>query len=159
MKHRSARTIWKPIQASLAGIIDTTAPVIAFFDSIRAVDADASQGLLLKHLRLSLTMGLVHSGTLANDSTVGGFMGLFKWPADAATPTVATIDLGNRTKIFARTLYNVQGDQVSKYSLGAKSVRLTLGEEVWFFLQKSTESNTSITLHMAGQRLHYETQA
>ncbi len=156
---RHPRTIYKPIQANVLLLNDITAPNIAFFSEIREVDADASQGLVLKHLEVLLSIGLTHTGTLTNLAVVSGFIGFFKWPSDAATPTISTIDLENRTKIFARRSWIVQGTQPRSFSIRAKSVRLTLGEGIWCFLMKSQESEVEAVLHSAGRESHYETQA
>ncbi len=156
---RHPRTIYKPVTKVVLTSVDTTAPEIAFFSSIRSVDADASQGLVMKRLELLIGVGLTHTGTLNNTHIVTGFFGFFKWPADAATPTLATIDLQNRTAIFERTLYTVQGTVPRTFRLRAKSVRLRLGEELWCFHVKIAETDTGITSTTDGLSQHWETQA
>ncbi len=156
---RHPRTIYKPVTSNVLTVADTTAPNIAFFSEIREVDADASQGLVLKHSEVYVSMGLTHTGTLSNLGIVSGIMGYFKWPSDAATPTVSTIDLENRTKIFARRSWSVQGSQPRSFTIRAKSIRLTLGEGVWCFLMKLAETEVELLLHTAGRESHYETQA
>ncbi len=159
MARHTPRTIWKPVALAMSAIADTTAPVIAFFEPIRSVDADASVGLVIKRLDCKVTIGLTHTGTLDNSGHVMGHMGLFKWPKDAASPTLATIDLDNRSAIFSRTSFAVQGSVPRLYTVRAKSARLRLGDALFFYLVKTQESDTALTLTMGGQRLHWESQA
>ncbi len=154
---RHPRTIWKPVTIT-HDIVDTSAPVVAFFTEIRSVDADASQGLQLKRVLTTISAALFATNK-DNADGLSCFMGYFKWPADAATPTVSTIDLNNRTKIFARTHLLLQGIQVRQRTLHAKTVRLTLGESLFFFINKSSETSTDVVLHTRGMTTHWETQA
>ncbi len=154
---RHPRTIWKPTSFDI-GLVDTTAPVVAFFEAVRSVDADSSQGLQLKHVETTMSFGLV-STAQDNSARVGGQVGYFKWPKDAATPTLATIDLLNRTAIFSRKQFVVQGTQLSKVMIRAKTVRLKLGDALFMYTMKTAESSTDVVLHMQGQISHWETQA
>ncbi len=158
MPRHTPRTIWKPVQTSLGQIADTTVPPAAFFVSLRSVDADASMGLQLKHLEIKSTIGLAIA-SITNAHSVSGILGLFKWGADAATPTAATVDLDNRGSIFARTIFVAQGSTPRTATLRAKSVRLKLGEELWWFLLKKNESDANILLHTNSASQHWETQA
>ncbi len=154
---RHPRTIWKPVRI-LHNINDTTAPPVAFFTAVRDVDADASQGLQLRRVETMLTMGITGTaGTNVDFAT--GISGYFKWPSDAATPTISTIDLDNRTKIFDRRPWAVQGLTPRIFKNRAKSVRLTLGETLFFYLLKAAESSTDILLVTGGRTDHWETQA
>ncbi len=159
MPRHTPRTIWKPVQINALSISETGAPPVEVFSSIRAVSADASMGLSIKHLQLLLTMGIVEDTATDNSHIVGGIFGFFKWPEDAATPTSATIDLENRTKIFGRRQFLVQGTQPRLYTVNIKSVRLSLGEELYAFAQKLTERATTIEWNIEGRVSHYETQA
>ncbi len=154
---RHPRTIWKPLVIDFT-FNNTVAPDLGIFQSIRSVDADASQGLQLKHVETNMSFALDSTANLNTDRSAG-FVGYFKWPTDAATPSFSTIDLENRTKIFARKNVILQGIQVSKYSIRAKTVRLTLGEELWWFYHKSYESSVDVQLIMIAMTQHWETQA
>ncbi len=156
---RHPRTIYKPFYIEpLIRAVDSGAPGVGQFSSVRSVSADASQGLALRHLELLITMGLTRA-SLDNAETVLGFMGFFKWPENAAAPTDATIDLENRTKIFGRRSFALQGTVPRTYSTRLKSARLTLGEELFVFWVKTQETNTDLLLTTAGAYSHYETQA
>ncbi len=159
MAKHTPRTIWKPQTGAALQVVDTTAPQIAFFTSLQNVDADASMGLQIKRLDMVISMGLKHTGTLDNAHAVLGFMGFFKWPSDAATPTITTIDLDNRTAIWGRTLFSVQGTTPVRYRMKFKSARLTLGQELWCFLSKKQETDVGITLHTEARWNLWTTQA
>ncbi len=159
MAKHTPRTIWRPVQLPHTDIIDTTAPVVVFFNQIRGVDADASMGLQLKHMRTNLTMGLTHTSTLSNAHMVSGHMGFFKWPIDAADPTLATMDVENRGKVWNRRSWVVQGDTVVRHSITSRSARLNLGEQIWFFLSKQQEADAGISINVAAFTQHWETQA
>ncbi len=156
---RHPRTIWKPVYLDVLSIDDTSAPEVAFFSAVRKVDADASQGLQLKHIELSMAVGLTHTGTLDNTHSIAGFVGFFKWPADAATPTLSTVDLKNRTKIFGRRVFTAMGTQPRTIRVAIKTARLTLGEELWVFNNKTNETDPGILMHTLGVVSHWETEA
>ncbi len=159
MPRHTPRTIWKPVNVEVLSIADTTVPPILFTSSIRSVDADASMGLALKRLDIMLTMGLTHTGTLDNIHIVAGHVGFFKWPADAVAPTITTIDVDNRTAVFGRTPFIVQGTVPIRFHIRAKSARLKLGEELFCYLIKKQESDTGILIHVDATSYHWETQA
>jgi len=152
------RTIFRHFQAGVLTIASTDAPPFASFTAVRSVSADASDGFALRHIELLMTRGLVHA-SLGNEHMVTGISGFFKWPEDAATPTISTIDLENRTKIFGRRSWVVQGSTPRTSSIRLKSARLTLGEELWIFDLKRSETDVGITLHAKGEYSHYETTA
>lgn len=154
---RHPRTIWKPVRTQL-NITDTNAPTFGQFLNIRSVDADASQGLQLKRLDIMITMGL-DSTNNDNLDKASGTMGLFKWPADAASPTITTIDLDNRTAIFARRSWALQGTTPRLVSIRVKTARLRLGDTLFYFYQKVFESSVDVTVSLSAQITHWETQA
>lgn len=154
---RHPRTIWKPDHI-IHSLSDTNAPEVAFFSTIRSVDADASQGLQLKRLKTTITFGL-DSTNNNNVDRFSAHMGYFKWPADAVSPTITTIDLKNRTSIFSRVPVTLVGVQQRTFRLTAKTVRLTLGEEIFFFIQKLQESSTDVIMNTSAITEWWETQA
>ncbi len=159
MAKHTPRTIWKPVQRDVLSVAESGAPDVLTASSVRAVSADASQGLQLKHLQLLWTIGLVEDTATTNAHLVSGILGFFKWPEDAALPTLGTIDIENRTKVFGRRQYVVQGNVPRTHTINIKSVRLTLGEELFVFSLKLTENATTITSISEGRVSHFETQA
>lgn len=160
MAKHTPRTIWKPtIQPawSLFGV--SSPPQVEAFSLVRDVDADASQGLALKHIELSATFGISHATAVDNSMMAGGFFGFFKWPKDAATPTAATVDLTNRGSIFGRTQFLVQGSTPRSYKVRLKSARLRLGDALWTFVATLTESDTSLLWECQSIVSWWETQA
>lgn len=153
---RHPRTIWKPVPTAL-NLTDTAAPVFAQFLNMRSVDADASMGLQLKRLDGLITVGL-DSTNNDNLDRAAGNIGYFKWPADANAPTVTTIDLANRTAIFGRRHWVLQGTTPRLISTRVKTVRLKLGETLFFFYQKVFESSTDVNVALVGRWNHWETQ-
>ncbi len=154
---RHPRTIYRPVYVTHQ-IDDTTIPDFALFKSLSSVSADASEGVVVKHIETSVSLGLTATAA-TNTDRVSGFTGYFKWPQDAAEPTLATIDLQNRTKIFGRRNFVVQGLTTTRWSQRIKSARLTLGEELFFFIDKLVESSADIFLR--GDFVHnfWETKA
>jgi len=160
MPRHTPRTIWKPFHISaLALLNDSTTPPFATFPVIRGVDADASMGLVLKRIDVLQSVGLTDTGTLTNFHIVNGVCGFFKWPSDAAAPSLSTIDLENRSSVISRTLWSVQGLTPTRFHVRMKSARLKLGETLFYFLMKSAESDSTILLQTAASEQHYETQA
>ncbi len=159
MAKHTPRTIWKPIVTQKASANLAAAPTEADFYSLRSVDADADMGLQLKHVWTMGSMGLSDSPDPGNLSVSSGFMGFFKWPIDATTPSITTIDLENRTAIFGRKLWAVQGSTPRGYSCRFKSARLRLGEELWFFIAKVHESVAASDVVYNTITQFYETQA
>ncbi len=158
MARHQARTIWKPVWKNMGAINDSVVPVVAYFNSIKQVDADSSQGVQLKHLEVYTTLGVVDASP-SNSNIVTGHMGMFKWPSDAATPTLSTIDLDNRSGIFARKLWAVQGTTPRAFVTRVKSARLRLGEELWFFIVKMTEADANNSLTGQSTMFSWETLA
>ncbi len=156
---RHPRTIWKPTRVIHTAIADSTAPVVAFFQTLLDVDADSSEGRVLRHVRTTLTFGLTNATSLDSSRMVTGTMGYFKWPSDAAGPTIATIDLENRGKIWGRKVWTVQGDTVARHTMVSKSVRLTLGETLFFYVEKVQESNSNDLINVAGITLWHQSNA
>ncbi len=159
MPKHTPRTIWKPVYSQAGHDTNTLASLSTFFTSIRSVDADASMGLVLKRISMTVILGQTSAQTLDNDIHTAGFMGYFKWPIDAATPTDATIDTPNRSSIISRTPYCLMGDNTQRHTVRMKSARLKLGEELWFFNTKMFENATDTDSEMTFLSQHWETQA
>lgn len=159
MAKHTPRTIWKPAYGIVThDFMNATVPDSNFF-SIRSVDADASMGLVMKRISVTATLGLISSVEQDNNIFSQGVMGFFKWPADAATPTDATIDLRNRTSIIARTPWALVGVTPQRFKIRMKSARLKLGDELWFFYVKLLEDATTTDVSIAMIEEHWETQA
>ncbi len=159
MPRHAPRTIWKPNQVFHTTIVNSSAPPVAFFQALRSVDADATQGLQLKHVTTILSLGLTNATSLDNTRVTSGHMGFFKWPIDAAAPTAATMDLNNRGSIWNRRTYVIQGDTVLRITLRSKTMRLKLGDEIWFYILKSKESDVADTETIQGVSSWFETEA
>ncbi len=159
MVRHKPRTIYKPILVNHTAITDSAAPPAAFFQSLRGVDADSAQGVQMKHIVTLLTLGLTNATSEGNERKVTGHMGYFKWPVDAATPSANTVDLRNRGSIFKRRPYTIQGVNPTKVSISAKSMRLTLGEEMWFFFDKIQEDDAATVVESTGISQFWETEA
>ncbi len=154
---RHPRTIYRPVYVTHS-LVDSQAPKVADFTSLAAVSADLLEGQVLKHLETTCTMGLKSTND-DNSSVLSGFTGFFKWPEDASAPTIATIDIENRTKIFGRRNYALSGITPRLNNIKIKSVRLTLGEELWYFIAKMAESSADVVLHASVIHNFWSTQA
>lgn len=159
MPKHTPRTIWKPVYSIVNAGSLVLAPPTEIFQSMRSVDADASMGLQLKRISVTVSLGNVTSGTEDNQLTSSGFMAFFKWPVDAATPTNVTMDLRNRTSLISRTPYAVMGITPRLYTVRMKSARLKLGDELWFVIVKLEEDATTTDLIFGSISQHWETQA
>lgn len=157
MAKHNPRTIWKPVIVFPTTQFSTAS---MYFLEIRSVDADASMGLSIKRIECVTKMGLAHSAAIPNSMYAKGLTGFFKWPADAATPTAATIDVQNASKIFDRRAYVVMGENPIVHTNRAKSARLRLGEALWYFNSLEIEAGTPAdSLWMQGILTSWETQA
>lgn len=159
MPRHTPRTIWKPVYSQAVFDIEAAAPIVTNVFSIRAVDADASMGLVLKRLSVTACLGLISSVEQDNNIATTGFMSFFKWPADAAAPTDATIDMLNRTSVISRTPFALVGVTPQRFTLRMKSARLKMGEELWYALTKMSEDATTTDLAHSFISQHWETQA
>ncbi len=155
---RHPRTIWKPIGAAAVDLsfVSTQMQVT----SMASVDADASEGLVIKHFEYTLSMGLSHASALTNNDWAAVRVGLFKWPKDAATPSASTIDTANASAIFNRKLLIIQGINPVRYTVRMKSARLRLGQELWLLTEMTIESGAPAdALNIAGTGQFWQTQA
>ncbi len=154
---RHARTIWKPDALTLSYSFTSSGQV--GLTEINRVDADNDQGLVMRHLEMDMVLGLVHSATLTNAFGFIGQGGFFKWPADAATPTVSTLDFKNRGSVFGRFLWTVMGENANRKSKRVPSVRLKLGEALFSFVLTDSKQGAIDTLKVVGNHRWMETLA
>ncbi len=116
--------------------------------SINANDADAAGGKLLRNMKMVTVLGQVDTAdALINSDTSTGLVGMFKWPIDAAAPTVSTLDYENRASVFAREPFAVIGDHRTVVTLRVKTVTLRPGDELFFFVYRKTESSSTVDVY------------
>lgn len=144
---KHARKVFRPTYKTLA-ISLAGAPVERQQIVLEGVDGDNAGGTLIRNLHWSAVLGNVDTAdALINSDLSAGHMGFFKWPIDAAAPSVTTLDYENRASVFGRTTWVAVGVDSHRVSGRIKTITLRPGEQLFSYWYKQFDSATVIDAH------------